>query len=84
MVLSLLGELSRLSDGFDPILYFVQILTFVALLGGLAVVAWDFWLVWRGKRRWTAKVWSIAVLLAVLVMVWIGWSFHLLGFGANY
>jgi len=40
--------------------------------------------VWRGKRRWTAKVWSIAVLLAVLVMVWIGWSFHLLGFGANY
>jgi hypothetical protein len=84
MVLSALNELSRLNSGFDPILYFVQILTIVALFGGLGVIVWDLWLVWRGKRRWTSKLWSVALLFAALTMVWIGWSFHLLGFGANY
>jgi CubicO group peptidase (beta-lactamase class C family) len=83
-VLSALGELSRLNNGFDPILYFVQILTIVAAFGALGVFGWDLWLVWRGKRRWTAKVWSIALLLAALVMFWVGWSFHLIGIGANY
>jgi uncharacterized Tic20 family protein len=84
VVLSMLGELSRLNSSFDPILYIVQILTFVALVGGLLAVGWDAWLVWRGKRRWTSKLWSIALLFAVLTMLWVGWSFHLLGFGANY
>jgi len=84
VVLSMLGNLQRLNAGFDPILYFVQIFSWIACLGGLGVFGWDLWLVWRGKRRWTAKVWSLAVLLAALIMVWIGLSFHLLGFGANY
>jgi hypothetical protein len=84
MVLSLLGELSRLNSGFDPILYFVQILTFIACFGGLGIFAWDLWQVWRGKRRWTAKVWSVAVLFAGLVLFWVALSFHLLSFGANY
>ena len=35
----MLGDLSRLSAGFDPILYFVQILTFVAFIGGVGVIA---------------------------------------------
>ena len=84
VVLSMLGELSRLNSGFDPILYFVQILTFVALLGGVGIIGWDLWLVWRGKRRWFFKLWSVALLFAALTMLWVGWSFHLLGLGANY
>jgi len=84
VVLSMLGELSRLNSGFDPILYFVQILTIVALFGGVGIFAWDLWLVWRGKRRWTAKVWSVALLFAALTMLWVGWAFHLVGIGANY
>ena len=63
VVLSALGELSRLNSGFDPILYAVQILTIIACFGALAVFGWDLWLVWRGKRRWTAKVWSVALLV---------------------
>ena len=81
----MLGDLSSLSSSFDPILYIVQILTFVAFVGGAAGdAAGTLWLVWRGKRRWKAKLWSIALLFAALIMLWVGWSFHLLGFGANY
>ena len=69
----------------DPILYFVQALSFVAFIGGLGVLGWSLWLTWRsGQRRWPAKAWSIVLLLAAFVVMWIGWSFHLLGLGANY
>ena len=84
VVLSALGELSRLNSGFDPILYFVQILTILVCFGSLGIFGWDLWLVWRGKRRWWSKAWSVLLLLAGLTMFWVAWSFHLLGFGANY
>ncbi|HYJ53834.1 MAG TPA: serine hydrolase domain-containing protein [Allosphingosinicella sp.] len=84
VVLSMLGELSRLNSSFDPIIYFIQIATIIVLFGAVGVFGWDLWTVWRGKRRWTAKVWSIFVLLAGLVVLWIGWAFHLIGLGANY
>jgi hypothetical protein len=84
IVMSMLGDLQRMSSALDPILYTVQIFTFIAVLGGIVVAAWDLWLVWRGKRRWTAKLWSVVFLLAVLIVFWVCWSFNLLSLGANY
>jgi hypothetical protein len=40
--------------------------------------------VWRGGRRWPGKVWSIALILAALMVIWVGLAFHLLSFGTNY
>jgi hypothetical protein len=40
--------------------------------------------VWTRKRRWTAKVWSVALVLAAAVVVWMGLAFHLLSIGTNY
>ena len=36
-----------------------QLLSIVAFIGGLAVMLWNLVAVWRGQRRWPAKVWSI-------------------------
>lgn len=84
MLLSSFGELSRMGPGLDLFLHILQALTFIALLGGLALFLWDAWLVWRGKRGWKAKLWSLALVFAALVVVWIGFAFHLLNFSANY
>ena len=79
------GDLTNLSAGmFDTIIVVLQVLTFIVFLGGLAVFVWYLWQVWRGKRRWWAKVWSVALVVAGLVMVWVGFAFHLLSLGANY
>lgn len=78
------SELSNLGGAFDPIILALQLLSFVAFLGGLAVFCWYLWQVWSGKRRWTAKAWSVALVVAGVVVVWVGFAFHLLSLGTNY
>ena len=84
VVTLMFGDLTNLGGAFDVIIVIVQLLTFVVFLGGLAVFLWYAWQVWRGKRRWWAKVWSVLLVLAGLVMVWFGFAFHLLSIGADY
>ena len=84
VVTLMFGDLTNLGGAFDVIIVVLQILTFIVFLGGLAVFGWYLWQVWRGKRRWWAKIWSIALVFAGLVMVWFGFAFHLLSLGANY
>ena len=78
------ADLNNLGGAFDVIIVVLQVLTFIFFIGGLAVFVWYAWQVWRGKRRWWARVWSIFLVVAGLVMVWLGFAFHLLSFGANY
>ncbi|MDQ8756600.1 serine hydrolase domain-containing protein [Sphingosinicella sp. LHD-64] len=83
-LITMMGDFNNLSPGFDPIIYVLQSLSFVAFLGGLAVMLWDAWLIWRGNRGWKAKVWSLALVFAAFIIVWIGFAFNLLSLGANY
>jgi hypothetical protein len=80
----MLGDFNNLSAGFDPVIWTLQILGFLAFLGGFAVILWDGWLVWRGGRGWKARLWSLALVFAALMVVWIGFTFHLLSLGTNY
>ncbi|MDB5670867.1 MAG: class beta-lactamase-related serine hydrolase [Alphaproteobacteria bacterium] len=84
LVLAMLGSLELLSTASDPFVYLLEALSFVAFIGGFLILAWNLWVTWKGKRRWPAKVWSIALFLAALVILWVGLAFHLLSFGANY
>jgi len=78
------GDLTNLGGAFDAIIVVMQVLTFLVLFGGLAVLVWYLWQVWRGKRRWYAKVWSVALVIAALVVIWVALAFHLLSLGTNY
>ena len=78
------GDLENLGGALDSFLLIVQVLTFVIFFGGLAVFCWYLWQVWAGKRGWKAKVWSVALVVAGAVMVWMGLAFHLLGISTNY
>lgn len=84
VVTLMFGDLTNLGGAFDAIIVVLQVVTFIVFLGGLAVFVWYLWQVWRGKRRWWAKVWSVALVVAGLVMVWLGFAYHLLSLGANY
>jgi CubicO group peptidase (beta-lactamase class C family) len=80
----LFSDLTRLGGAFDAIILTLQVLTFLVFFGALAVFAWYLWQVWRGKRGWKAKVWSVLLVLAAIVMIWLGFAFHLLSLGTNY
>lgn len=84
LITMLFANLTNLGPAFDPFILIMQVLSFIVFFGALAVFVWNLWLVWTGKRRWTAKLWSIALVFAAVVIIWIGLAFHLLSIGANY
>ena len=83
-VMMMIGDIANLSSSFDPIIWTLQILTIVAFIGGFLALAWSLWASWKAGRRWPAKVWSVLLLLASGVMLWIGFAFNLIGLGVNY
>jgi CubicO group peptidase (beta-lactamase class C family)/uncharacterized Tic20 family protein len=84
LITLLFADLANLGGAFDSFILLLQILTFIVFFGGLAVFVWYLIQVWRGRRRWWARAWSVALVLAALVAIWIGLAFHLLSLGTNY
>ena len=83
-VTMMLSNLENLSTSTDIFIRILQVLGWLAFVGGFLVLTWNVWVTWSGGRRWPAKVWSIALLLAAAIAVWVAIAFDLLSFGVNY
>lgn len=80
----ILTETSNLSSKLDLLFWLAEIFGAIVFIGGLVAMLWNLKAVWTGKRRWPAKVWSIALTISALTVVWIGFAFKLIHFGTNY
>jgi len=83
-VISMFGDLNKTTSAFDPIIRFCQVFGFVAFIGGFLLTLWNLKAVWTGQRRWPAKLWSVVLVLSTLVVLWVAYAFHLIGWGVNY
>jgi hypothetical protein len=83
-IMMLVSDISYMVPGFDPVIWILQVASFIVFLGGLAVLLWSARVAWRKGQRWTGKVWSLLLVLSALVIIWVGFAFHLLDFGAQY
>jgi hypothetical protein len=81
---AMMSDFTKLSSAFDPMIVTLQLLSLVIFPGGLAAMLWFAWTAWRAKRGWKPKVWSLALVFAASIVAWIGFAFHLVGFGTNY
>ena len=80
----MLKDINNLSAKFDLTIRFAQLFGMLAIVGGLAAMLWNLRMVWTGQRHCPAKIWSIVLTLAALVVLWIAWTFNLFSFGVNY
>jgi hypothetical protein len=80
----LLSNVNRMSSRFDPLIACLQLLGAIAFLGGPPVMLWNLWAVWTGRRRWPAKVWSVALTLSAVMVLWVAIAFRLTSFGVSY
>ncbi|MBC7988232.1 MAG: hypothetical protein H7Y19_01450 [Luteimonas sp.] len=83
-VAALETNLDNVTSAMDPFIWLLEIASFVVFIGGFAVALWHAWIVWRGNRRWPAKLWSIVLVIAALAVLWVGIAFNLISFGVNY
>jgi CubicO group peptidase (beta-lactamase class C family) len=66
------------------ILWPLQIAGAIGFVGLCGTALWNLQRVWQGNRGWFAKLWSVLLVLAALVTLWVTLSFHLISFGARY
>ena len=83
-LMNMLSDPDALSPRLDPWIWVLRIATLLVLLGAAGVALWHARVVWSGARRWPARTWSVAVGAACLMLLWAGFAFNLIGFGANY
>jgi len=83
LVLWMMSSLENLT-GIDGVVMAARLLVGAALIAGAALTLWSAWQVLRGRRRWLARLWSVLLALAGLYLLWVGFAYHLIGFGANF
>ena len=69
---------------FDPLLWTLQIAGLLILAGGILVAAWNLLIVREEKRGWFRTLWAVLVLLAMLLGLYVAWTFGLIAMTVNY
>jgi hypothetical protein len=82
-VTMMFGDVS-FGSAMDTILMALGVLSVIAFVGGFLVLLWYAYTVWRGGWRWTAKVWSIVLVMAAATVLHVAINYNLIGFSANY
>ena len=77
-------NLDWIGPRMDGPLILLRLLSGLVFIGAAAVGVWNGWLVLCSKRRWVAKVWSVVLALAFLIVLYVALIFHLIGYSANY
>ena len=84
IITAMFKDLALLTSKMDLWLMLLHVLGSIAIFAGLALAVWHLVVVWSGKRRWTAKLWSVALVIATAVCAWIAVAYHLVGVNTNY
>ena len=84
LVAAMISDINNLTSAMEPFIWLLEIASLVFFVGGLAVALWHAWIVWRGDRRWQAKLWSVVLVIAAATVLWVGVAFKLISFGTDY
>jgi hypothetical protein len=83
-VMVMFGSIERLTSRIDTLLWLLQIASAAVFVGAVGISGWNAWLTWTDGRHWARKLWSAAVLLATLVVLYVAGTFGLLSMTVNY
>ncbi|WP_254621142.1 serine hydrolase [Sphingomonas sp. CL5.1] len=84
LITAMFSNLKNLAGRFDTLLMALQVIGAIVFIGGVGIAGWNLWLAWRDGRRWTGRLWSVAVLLASLVILYFAFRFNLMSMSTRY
>ena len=71
-------------SAFTTLLVIIGVFSLIAFVGGLAVMVWYMIMAWRNKWPWSAKLWSVLLVIAAATVVHIGIVYKLVGWNTNF
>jgi CubicO group peptidase (beta-lactamase class C family) len=83
-VLLMMSDLDFMTPKQDALIVAGRVLALLVLPLGALVAVWNATVVLRGRRSWAAKAWSVVLALSCLVVLWVGYAYHVMGWTANY
>jgi len=78
------ADIGAIGGPLDWLITLLRVVTPIAAIGLVASSGWLLWLAFAERRRWTAKLGAVLLLLAALVLLWVTLVSHLYGFGMVY
>lgn len=82
-ITKLLFDLAKMGT-FDALLVPLELLSIISFVGGLAAMIWYAWTAWRSGWRWPGKVYSLILVFACAMVLYVGVVFRLVALTANY
>jgi len=71
IITSITADAGVLDGRLDIWMRLLQLISIAAVVGALAS-AWNVWLVMRDpSRKWTARIWAVAIMLSALYLAWL-------------
>jgi hypothetical protein len=77
-------SLAAFSPARDPWIRFLRVTTFLVLAAALLAALWNARRAWTGVRGWFGRGWSVLLVGATVILLWVGMAFRLTGIGADY
>lgn len=68
----------------DWLILLLQVVGTLAFFGLFGLAVWNAWIVWRGKRGWFAKLWSVLLVLGAFFILWTALVYKLISFGVEF
>lgn len=84
LVVKMMSDLNMMTPAADAKIIALRVFTLVVLPLGALAGLWNAKTVLAGRRSWWAKLWSILLAIAFLVLLWLGLRYHLPGLHAFY
>jgi CubicO group peptidase (beta-lactamase class C family) len=83
-IFRMFSDFTLLSSKMDGVVTILHIVGIVVFIGAFLIALWNAWLVWKGRRSWFSKLWSVVLVLSMLMILYVARTYHLIGFGVNY
>ena len=80
----ILTSLKSASDALNPWLWLLQLSSLIVFIGAVLAAAWNLKLTWTDGRNRKSKLWSLLLLIATLVVLYVAFTFGMLAFKVNY
>jgi CubicO group peptidase (beta-lactamase class C family) len=72
------------APSLDLWIWFLHIASLIVFVGSAIVAFWNARLVWKNHGPWSAKLWSVLLVIGALALLWIGFDFNLIAFNTSY